>query len=129
MLKSLSLKLDKDSLHFFLNEEQFPLYTRAIRFCLHNEPMVRTAIRSITLNIFKVTDQQLEALIIQPTIQYFYNLAQYMLELWGRMDTTLPHCTHNDFSRLQDLMSDNIDFLLYLQDIFDNAPNNLCNIL
>lgn len=30
----------------------FPLYTEAIRFAFHEEGMVRTAVRAVTLNVY-----------------------------------------------------------------------------
>lgn len=55
-LKTLSLKLNAHTIHFFYNEHtnDFPLYTEAIKFFNHPESMVRIAVRTITLNVYKV---------------------------------------------------------------------------
>ena len=54
-LKTLSFKLNKHTIHFFYNEHlrDFPLYTEAIKFFNHNESMVRIAVRTLTLNVYK----------------------------------------------------------------------------
>lgn len=55
-LKTLSLKLNPHTIHFFYNEHtnDFPLYTEAIKFFNHPESMVRIAVRTISLNVYKV---------------------------------------------------------------------------
>lgn len=54
-LKTLSLKLNNHTVHFFYNEHtnDFALYTEAIKFFNHPESMVRIAVRTITLNVYK----------------------------------------------------------------------------
>ena len=54
-LKTLSFKLNKHTIHFFYNEHlrDFPLYTEAIKFFNHAESMVRIAVRTLTLNVYK----------------------------------------------------------------------------
>eukprot|EP00731_Ephydatia_muelleri_P029429 Em0020g1073a len=54
-LKTLSFKLNKHTIHFFYNEHlrDFPLYNEAVKFFSHSESMVRIAVRTLTLNVFK----------------------------------------------------------------------------
>ena len=71
-LKTLSFKLNTHTIHFFYNEvsvyvynrdsyssivwqhlRDFPLYTEAIKFFNHSESMVRIAVRTLTLNVFR----------------------------------------------------------------------------
>lgn len=54
-LKTLSLKLNRHSIHFFFNERQseFPLLVEALKFFDHPESMVRIAVRTLTLNVYK----------------------------------------------------------------------------
>jgi protein CLEC16A len=56
-LKTLSLKLDASTVQFYFNDEtqEFPLYTEAVKFFNHGEGMVRVAVRTITLAVFKVS--------------------------------------------------------------------------
>jgi hypothetical protein len=55
-LKMLSLKLNVDTVQFFFNAatNTFPLFTEASKLIVHPENMVRTHIRNLTLNVFKV---------------------------------------------------------------------------
>ncbi|VDM24547.1 unnamed protein product [Hydatigera taeniaeformis] len=54
-LKSLTFRMNEDTINFFYDEAHwsFPVYQRALRFFNHAENMVRIAVRTITLNIFK----------------------------------------------------------------------------
>ena len=56
-LKTLSFRLNKHTIHFFYNEHthDFPLYTEAIKFFNHSESMVRIAVRTLSLNVYKVS--------------------------------------------------------------------------
>ena len=56
-LKTLSFRLNQHTIHFFYNEHtnDFPLYTEAIKFFNHGESMVRIAVRTLSLNVYKVT--------------------------------------------------------------------------
>jgi len=79
-LKTLSLKLNTHTIHFFYNEvsiissipsyqvnlsfplqhtNDFPLYTEAIKFFNHPESMVRIAVRTISLNVYKVQNSSM----------------------------------------------------------------------
>lgn len=55
-LKILSFKLNLNSIHFFFNESthEFPLFTEALKYYDHPESMARIAVRTLTLNVFKV---------------------------------------------------------------------------
>jgi len=86
LLKTLSLSFNRDTIQFFYFRsvvkksaaataaagpaaagspaaqqvvENFPLYTQAVRFFAHEESMVRTAVRAITLNVFNTADASL----------------------------------------------------------------------
>lgn len=54
-LKSLSFRVNDDTINFFFDEatSSFPLYQKALELFYHSETMVRIAVRTITLNIFK----------------------------------------------------------------------------
>ena len=42
-----------DVLFLFQHLRDFPLYTEAIKFFNHSESMVRIAVRTLTLNVYK----------------------------------------------------------------------------
>ncbi|KAJ2364381.1 Protein CL16A [Coemansia sp. RSA 2611] len=74
-LKALSLRLTGDTIHFFFNErlDDFPLYTTAIALFDHADPMVRVAVRAVTLNVFRINDPSaLEFILHSPRCAHFW---------------------------------------------------------
>lgn len=120
-LKTLSLKLNAHTIHFFYNEHtnDFPLYTEAIKFFNHPESMVRIAVRTLTLNVYRVNDQSMLQFIRDRTAApYFSNLVWFI----GNHILELENCVrsdvdHNSRGRLADLVAEHLDHLHYLNDI------------
>ncbi|KAF6723460.1 Protein CLEC16A [Oryzias melastigma] len=71
-LKTLSLKLNNHTVHFFYNEHtnDFALYTEAIKFFNHPESMVRIAVRTITLNVYKAAFDVIQFIQVFLIIHY-----------------------------------------------------------
>ncbi|XP_026058236.1 protein CLEC16A-like isoform X2 [Carassius auratus] len=120
-LKTLSLKLNNHTVHFFYNEHtnDFALYTEAIKFFNHPESMVRIAVRTITLNVYKVDNQQMLHYIRDKTaVPYFSNLVWFI----GSHVIELDKCVqtdeqHKNRGKLSDLVAEHLDHLHYLNDI------------
>ncbi|XP_058447400.1 protein CLEC16A homolog [Malaya genurostris] len=120
-LKTLSLKLNTHTIHFFYNEHtnDFPLYTEAIKFFNHPESMVRIAVRTITLNVYKVQNPNMLQFIRDKTAApYFSNLVWFI----GKHILELDACVRNDTDhqsqhRLANLVAEHLDHLHYLNDI------------
>ncbi|GLV34551.1 endosomal maturation defective [Carabus blaptoides fortunei] len=120
-LKTLSLKLNAHTIHFFYNEHtnDFPLYTEAIKFFNHPESMVRIAVRTLTLNVYKVEDISMLAFIRDRTAApYFSNIVWFI----GKHILELDACVRNDAdhqsqNRLADLVAEHLDHLHYINDI------------
>ncbi|KAG8234206.1 hypothetical protein J437_LFUL013803 [Ladona fulva] len=94
-LKTLSLKLNTHTIHFFYNEHtnDFPLYTEAIKFFNHQESMVRIAVRTLTLNVYRVDDKSMLKFIGDKTAApYFSNLVWFI----GSHVLELDACVRND---------------------------------
>lgn len=111
-LKTLSLKLNAHTIHFFYNEvsfflcyncfcdiilfqhtNDFPLYTEAIKFFNHPESMVRIAVRTLTLNVYRVDDASMLAFIRDRTAApYFSNIVWFI----GKHIQELDACVRND---------------------------------
>lgn len=74
-LKTLSLKLNDNTLQFFFNEAEndFPLYTEAVKFFNNPDNMVRTAVRNLTLNVYK-------GVLFPRTICLFFLSSHHLLE-------------------------------------------------
>ncbi|XP_071535234.1 protein CLEC16A homolog isoform X2 [Panulirus ornatus] len=120
-LKTLSFKLNVHTIHFFYNEHtnDFPLYTEAIKFFNHPESMVRIAVRTLTLNVYRVNDQSMLQFIRDRTAApYFSNLVWFI----GNHILELENCVrsdvdHNSRGRLSHLVAEHLDHLHYLNDI------------
>lgn len=120
-LKTLSLKLNRHTIHFFYNEHtnDFALYTEAIKFFNQHETMVRIAVRTITLNVYRVDDKAMLRYIRDRTAApYFSNLVWFI----GNHILDLDCCVRNDADhqskdRLADLVAEHLDHLHYLNDI------------
>ncbi|XP_056263893.1 protein CLEC16A [Pseudoliparis swirei] len=120
-LKTLSLKLNSHTVHFFYNEHtnDFALYTEAIKFFNHSESMVRIAVRTITLNVYKVDNQHMLHYIRDKTaVPYFSNLVWFI----GSHVLELDKCVqtdeqHKNRGKLNDLVAEHLDHLHYLNDI------------
>uniref|UniRef100_A0ABM5F0F8 Protein CLEC16A isoform X3 n=1 Tax=Pogona vitticeps TaxID=103695 RepID=A0ABM5F0F8_9SAUR len=120
-LKTLSLKLNNHTVHFFYNEHtnDFALYTEAIKFFNHPESMVRIAVRTITLNVYKVDNQPMLHYIRDKTaVPYFSNLVWFI----GSHVIQLDNCVqtdeeHRNRGKLSDLVAEHLDHLHYLNDI------------
>ena len=73
-LKTLSLKLNPQTIQLFFNDRlnSLPLYEEAIKFFDHPEGMVRTAVRTITLNVYRIDDPVMRTFVTQgPPSRYF----------------------------------------------------------
>uniref|UniRef100_A0A4W3IGV2 C-type lectin domain containing 16A n=1 Tax=Callorhinchus milii TaxID=7868 RepID=A0A4W3IGV2_CALMI len=120
-LKTLSLKLNNHTVHFFYNEHtnDFALYTEAIKFFNHPESMVRIAVRTITLNVYKVDNQLMLHYIRDKTaVPYFSNLVWFI----GSHVIDLDNCVqtdeeHRNRGKLSDLVAEHLDHVHYLNDI------------
>ncbi|XP_074039442.1 C-type lectin domain containing ema isoform X2 [Leptinotarsa decemlineata] len=132
-LKTLSLKLNAHTIHFFYNEHtnDFPLYTEAIKFFNHPESMVRIAVRTLTLNVYKVEDASMLAFIRDRTAApYFSNIVWFI----GKHIQELDFCVRNDAdhqsqNRLSDLVAEHLDHLHYLNDILCLNITDLNHVL
>lgn len=132
-LKTLSLKLNAHTVHFFYNEHtnDFPLYTEAIKFFKHPESMVRIAVRTLTLNVYRVEDKSMLKFIRNKTAApYFSNLVwfigNHVLELDTCVKNDADHLSHN---RLADLVAEHLDHLHYLNDILSLNIEDLNEVL
>ncbi|XP_028967494.1 protein CLEC16A [Galendromus occidentalis] len=119
-IKTLSLKLTSHTIHFFYNEHtnDFPLYTEAIKFFKHSESMVRIAVRTLTLNVFRVNDVAMQKFICDKTaVPYFSNLVWFIGKNVLELDACAANADHQVQARLADLVAEHLDHLHYLNDI------------
>ncbi|XP_035223512.1 protein CLEC16A-like isoform X3 [Stegodyphus dumicola] len=119
-LKTLSFKLNTHTIHFFYNEHtnDFPLYNEAIKFFKHSESMVRIAVRTLTLNVFKVDDKAMLKFIRDKTAApYFSNLVWFIKEHVTELDKCVNASEFQVQTKLADLVAEHLDHLHYLNDI------------
>ncbi|CAN1149747.1 Protein TRANSPARENT TESTA 9 [Linum perenne] len=82
-LRAISGKLNKNTISLLVktqNEDivSFPLYVEAIRFAFHQESMIRTAVRALTLNVYHVGDGPVNRFVSKaPYDRYFTELISF----------------------------------------------------
>ncbi|CAA9997944.1 unnamed protein product [Nesidiocoris tenuis] len=132
-LKTLSLKLNSHTIHFFYNDHtnDFPLYTEAIKFFNHPESMVRIAVRTLTLNVYRVQDHSMLRFIRNKTAApYFSNLVWFIGDHVLELDACVRNdADHSSQSRLADLVAEHLDHLHYLNDILCLDIDDLNEVL
>ncbi|CAF2752291.1 unnamed protein product [Rotaria sp. Silwood2] len=132
-LKTLSLKLNKHSINFFYNERnnEFPLYVEAIKFFNHPETMVRIAVRTLTLNVYKVPDQTMHRFILDCTAtEYFSNFVWFIRNHVLDFDNLIRNNRDiNNRGQLISSLEEYLDHIHYLQDIFLLNVDSLNNVL
>ncbi|KAL7078231.1 hypothetical protein ACQ4LE_002404 [Meloidogyne hapla] len=131
-LKTLSFKLNTKTVHFFSeNADQLPLFSEAVRFYKHSEPMIRIAVRTLTLNIFKVKEQMLHKFVIKHSRDYFNNVCQEIAHHIIEMDTFARSAQNeaSNRSRLSQYIDVHIDNLHYLNDILVIGNSDLNSLV
>lgn len=82
-LRAIGGKLNKNTIPLLVKTQNdqvvsFPLYVEAIKFAFHDESMVRTAVRSLTLNVYHVGDEYVNKYVSSiPQSDYFSDLVKY----------------------------------------------------
>jgi hypothetical protein len=120
-LKTLSLRLNESTIQFFFNErtQRFPLYLRALNFVHHEEGMVRIAMRTLTLNVYRVPDVPMRKFILNPeNIKYFDTLISTLLDqCLNQLVPMIKRSTVKNNGRLEEKINELVDFFYYLGDI------------
>ncbi|XP_072088843.1 protein TRANSPARENT TESTA 9 isoform X1 [Arachis hypogaea] len=79
ILETVSGKINRDTLCLLVNVHgdvvvSFPLYTEALRFSHHEEKMIQTAVRTIALNIYNVSDEMVYKFIMTPPVSDYFSV-------------------------------------------------------
>ncbi|KDO61961.1 hypothetical protein CISIN_1g036476mg [Citrus sinensis] len=125
-LRAISGKLNKNTISLLVktqNDEvvSFPLYSEAIRFAFHEESMVRIAVRTLTLNVYHVGDDNVNRYITSsPHAEYFSNLVSFFrkqcIELNKLVSSTLKNPDPNSTSTILAAVDEIEDNLYYFSD-------------
>ncbi|XP_076910280.1 protein TRANSPARENT TESTA 9-like [Bidens hawaiensis] len=126
-LRAISGKLNKDTISLLVKTEKedivaFPLYVEAIRFAFHEEGMIRTAVRALTLNIYHVGDVYINKYIAStPHGDYFLNQVKFFRErcvsLNGMVSPTTENQSTESTSIILSAVDEIEDNLYYLNDV------------
>ncbi|KAF3452703.1 hypothetical protein FNV43_RR03136 [Rhamnella rubrinervis] len=126
-LRAISGKLDKNTISLLVktqNDEvvSFPLYVEAIRFAFHEENMIRTAVRALTLNVYHVGDDCVNRYVTTaPHADYFSNLVTFFrkqcIELNKLISDTMKNPGPEATSSILAAVDDIEDNLYYFSDV------------
>ncbi|XP_047249607.1 protein TRANSPARENT TESTA 9 isoform X2 [Capsicum annuum] len=125
-LRAISGKLNKNTISLLVkthNEEvvSFPLYVEAVRFAFHEESMIRTAVRALTLNVYHVGDEAVNKFVASdPHADYFSNLVKFFREQCINLDklVTASKCLAPDTSgSILSAVDEIEDNLYYFSDV------------
>ncbi|XP_073052469.1 protein TRANSPARENT TESTA 9-like isoform X1 [Primulina eburnea] len=100
-LRAISGKLNKDTISLLVKMHDdeivsFPLYVDAIRFAFHEESMIRTAVRALTLNIYHVGDDAVNRFISRaPHEIYFLNLIKFFRDQCSNLNHLVSDASKN----------------------------------
>lgn len=126
-LRAISGKLNKNTISLLVKTENeeivaFPLYVEAIRFAFHEEGMIRTAVRALTLNVYHVGDVSVNKYIASiPHADYFLNLVKFFREhcisLNGMVSRTTESQSLEPTSSILSAVDEIEDNLYYFNDV------------
>ncbi|KAL3830141.1 hypothetical protein ACJIZ3_018943 [Penstemon smallii] len=100
-LRAISGKLNKDTISLLVKTENdevvsFPLYVEAIRFAFHEESMIRTAVRALTLNVYHVGDDAVNRFVSRaPHADYFLNLVNFFRDQCTNLNMLVSNSSKN----------------------------------
>lgn len=99
---------------------EFPLLTVALKHFHNTEPMVRTAIRTVTLSIFGIQDDSVQRFVNQQAKNFFPDLMRSIMDKVVRMDTFIRSAQNepSNQDRLSSMIDEQIGYLHYFGDIF-----------
>lgn len=100
-LRAISGKLNENTISLLVktqNDEvvSFPMYDEAIRFAFHEESMIRTAVRTLTLNVYHVGDESVNRYVSShPHKDYFPNLVKFFRKQCVSLDVLVSDASKN----------------------------------
>ncbi|KAL8115203.1 hypothetical protein AgCh_021873 [Apium graveolens] len=126
-LRAISGKLNKNTISLLIKTDNdevvaFSLYEEAIRFAFHEESMVRTAVRSLTLNVYHVGDESVNKYVAsRPHADYFLKLVKFFRDQCISLNELVAN-TKNDTSsetttKILSAVDDIEDNLYYFSDV------------
>ncbi|MBA0740109.1 hypothetical protein Gogos_013331 [Gossypium gossypioides] len=110
------------------------MYTEALKFAQHEEKMIQTAIRALTLNIYNICDDNVYQFITTPPASIYFSdlvssLRKQCLQLDALVNSSEDKCTHQ---RNKDifLKTDKIvDDFFYFKDMLSVGESRLSRVV
>ncbi|KAK4483756.1 hypothetical protein RD792_010958 [Penstemon davidsonii] len=88
--------MEKQVMGEFDEVVSFPLYVEAIRFAFHEESMIRTAVRALTLNVYHVGDDAVNRFVSRaPHADYFLNLVNFFQDQCTNLNMLVSNSSKN----------------------------------
>ncbi|KFK40296.1 hypothetical protein AALP_AA3G356800 [Arabis alpina] len=126
-LRAVSGKLNKHTISLLLKTENdlvvsFPLYVEGIQFAFHEENMIRTAVRALTLNVYHVGDESVNDFVVSPPhTEYFSKLVSFFqkqcMDLSAMVLNTLKSPSLDSGGKLFAAVDGIEDTLYYFSDV------------
>ncbi|XP_039042694.1 protein TRANSPARENT TESTA 9-like isoform X2 [Hibiscus syriacus] len=112
----------------------FPLYSEALKFAQHEEKMIQTAIRALTLNIYNICDDNVYQFITTaPASIYFsdlvYSLREQCLQLDALVHSIEEKCTCKENKDIFLKTDKIIDNLYYFKDMLSVGESQLSRVV
>lgn len=126
-MKSLSLKLNKDTINFFYDENtnRFPLVEKTFELRSDSDGMIRNVVRNIILTLLKIEDSKIYNYFTSyPIILYFSNLILSLKPLMLQLNKY-----DGKFNITKDIHDDIVDSLFYIQDILSLNIDKINRVL
>lgn len=139
-LRTISGKLDRNTISLLVKTQQdavvsFPLYSEAIKFAHYTDTMVRTAVRALTLAIYRVGDESVNKFITSPTMfAYFSDLVKFLKEKSFKLDALVVHAVQVDdaseiTAKMFSIIEEIGDDLYYCSDIICAGISDLSRLM
>uniref|UniRef100_A0A7S1AZN9 FPL domain-containing protein n=1 Tax=Noctiluca scintillans TaxID=2966 RepID=A0A7S1AZN9_NOCSC len=133
LLKSLAMRLDDETIKFFFIERvecTFPLYIEATKFFSHRDQMVRATVRTITLQVYRITEPRMQRFVLRHAAEsYFSQLAYHLRDVWLRLGNAAAVANESDLTVVQHEIELQQDLLIYLSDVFELGVQALNEVL
>ncbi|KAK8600570.1 hypothetical protein V6N12_050423 [Hibiscus sabdariffa] len=138
-LRAVSSKISRDTLCLLVKVNgdavvSFPMYSKALKFAQHEEKMIQTAIRALTLNIYNICDDNVYQFVTTPPASiYFsdlvYNLRDQCLQLDALVHSTEEKCTWKKNKDIFLKTDEIIDNLYYFKDVVSVGESRLSRVV
>ncbi|GMH09989.1 hypothetical protein Nepgr_011830 [Nepenthes gracilis] len=138
-LRAVSGKLNRDTLCLLVKVQEdivtsFPLYSEALRFAYHREKMIQTAIRSLTLSVYNVSDDMVYQFVTTPPVsKYFSDLVLSLREQCLLLDATVcameGNCSADRGKELISAIEKFLDDLYYVKDLLCVGESRLSSLV